>query len=341
MTTATEPVPPPVGMVPAPAPAASPAAAAPAPAQRTRSRRRIGIIAAAGALTLALLLYLGTALAVVAVMAKPKRQIDAADTPARFQLAYKDVRFPARGGDAEIAAWYLPQPTRSAALVMAHGKDSSRTREHARKNTQLLSELYRSGFTILTIDLRGHGQSSDARFSFGLNEHRDVLGAVDFLRAEGFAPGRIGLHGVSMGGASVLYAAAREPAVGAVVTDCAFAEIEPVIRASWRERTGLPTAVIPAARLLGRAWLGYDILGARPIDEVPRIAPRKLLILHGGADALVPVAHGQRLHAALPGSELVIFPDIRHASLYHQQPAEYVRRVSAFLHSSLDNPPQN
>jgi dipeptidyl aminopeptidase/acylaminoacyl peptidase len=321
-----------------PAPAVVPKGVANA-APKPRSWRRIGRIVRIGAtaaLTLALLLYLGLSLAVVAVMAKPKRQLDAADTPARFQLAYKDVRFLARGGDAEIAAWYIPQPTRRAALVMAHGKDSSRTREHARKNTQLMAELHRSGFAILAIDLRGHGQSSDARFSFGLNEHRDVLGAVDFLRADGYAPGHIGLHGVSMGGASVLLAAAVEPAVGAVVTDCAFAEIEPVIRGSWHERTGMPVAVLPGARLLGRAWLGYDILGSRPVDAVPRIAPRKLLILHGGADQLVPPSHGERLHAAVPGSELVVFPDIRHAALYHKQPAEYLKHVSTFLHRELE-----
>lgn len=338
MTTATEHAASPGGLAPVPdvpAPEAAPKALAET-GPNVRSWRRIGIIAATGALTLALLVYLGLALAVVLVMAKPKRQIDAADTPARFQLAYKDVRFPARGGDAEIAAWYIPQPTKNAALVMAHGKDSSRTREHARKNTQLMAELHRSGFAILAIDLRGHGQSSDARFSFGLNEHRDVLGAVDFLRADGYAPGHIGLHGVSMGGASVLLAAAAEPAVGAVVTDCAFAEIESVIRDSWHERTGLPQAVIPGARLLGRVWLGYDILGSRPVDQVPRIAPRKLLILHGGADQLVPISHGHRLHAAVPGSEIVVFPDIRHAALYHKQPAEYLKQVSTFLHRELE-----
>lgn len=329
----------------APAPP-GPVAAAPVgppelPVRSTHARwLRRGLVAGLAALILVVLLYAGAALLVVAVMAKPKRNFDPSDTPARFQIEYKDVRFPARGGDAEIAAWYLPHAAGRFALVMVHGKDSSRTREHGRRNTELMAALYRKGFAILAIDLRGHGQSSDARLTFGQQEHRDVLGAVDYLRAQGYPPGSIGAHGVSLGGASVLYAAAREPAIGAVASDCAFADIEPVIRASWRERTGLPTAVIPASRWLGARWLGIDILAARPIDEVPRIAPRPALILHGGDDTLVPPANGERLHAALPGSELVIFPGIRHASLYVKQPDSYVDRVASFFARSLKHEAQ-
>lgn len=301
--------------------------------------RRRALVAAGVVLVLGVLLYLSAALVVVMVMSRPKRQIDLADTPARFGIEYKDVRFPARGGDAQIAAWYLPHPAGRIALVMAHGKDSSRTREHGSRNTELMAALYRKGLAILAIDLRGHGQSSDARFSFGLNEHRDVLGAVDYLRAQGYPAGSIGVHGVSLGGASVLFAAAREPAIGAVASDCAFAEIEPVIRGSWQKRTGLPTAVIPASRWVGRQWLGFDLMGSRPIDEVPRIAPRPALLLHGGDDTLVPPVNGERLHAALPGSELVLFPGVRHAALYRDRPEEYVRRVGDFFLRSLQHPP--
>jgi dipeptidyl aminopeptidase/acylaminoacyl peptidase len=342
MTTAMTPAPSTEPAPPAP-PAAAPGGRG-GPELPVRSRRarwlRRGVVAGLVALLLVLVLYAGAALVVVAVMAKPKRSFDPGDTPARFQIEYKDVRFPARGGDAEIAGWYLPHAAGRFALVMVHGKDSSRTREHGHKNTELMAALYRKGFAILAIDLRGHGQSSDARLTFGQHEHRDVLGAVDYLRAAGYPPGSIGAHGVSLGGASVLLAAAREPAIGAVASDCAFADIEPVIRRSWRERTGLPTAVIPASRWLGERWLGVDILGARPVDDVPRIAPRPALFLHGGDDTLVPPENGKRLHAALPGSELVIFPGIRHASLYLRQPEEYVNRVAGFFERSLKHEAQ-
>ena len=102
---------------------------------------------------------------------------------------------------------------------------------------------------------------------------------------------------------------------------------------------GLPTAVIPASRWVGRTWLGFDLMSSRPIDEVPRIAPRPALLLHGGDDTLVPPVNSERLHAALPGSELVLFPGVRHAALYRDRPEEYVRRVGDFFLRSLQHPP--
>src|SRR5205807_3700523 len=74
-----------------------------------------------------------------------------------------------------------------------------------------------------------------APLSMGNLEQRDVLGAVDFLQT-GRAPfpelGRpriIGGLGISLGAATLLLAAAREPAIRAVVSDSAFADAAPLL----------------------------------------------------------------------------------------------------------------
>ncbi len=80
-----------------------------------------------------------------------------------FRVAYEDVRFPARDGAAEIAGWYMPGASDAPVIVMVHGRDASRT---AAVNGNFLQEakvLHDGGFGVLMIDLRGHGQSSDAR----------------------------------------------------------------------------------------------------------------------------------------------------------------------------------
>jgi alpha/beta superfamily hydrolase len=61
--------------------------------------------------------------------------------------------------------------------------------------------------------LRGHGQSADAPFTFGIYERRDVEGAIDWLKSQGFESGKIGVLGVSMGAASVIGAAAGDRAL--------------------------------------------------------------------------------------------------------------------------------
>ncbi len=42
-------------------------------------------------------------------------------------MAYQDVRFPARGGGAEIAGWLIPAADDAPPIIMVHGRDASRT----------------------------------------------------------------------------------------------------------------------------------------------------------------------------------------------------------------------
>lgn len=77
--------------------------------------------------------------------------------------------------------------------------------------------LFRNKFNVLLIDLRNCGQSQTGKYpyeTFGDQENYDVLGALDYL-LKTFpslqnTTNRIGLFGVSMGGATVTIAFARD-----------------------------------------------------------------------------------------------------------------------------------
>lgn len=62
---------------------------------------------------------------------------------------------------------------------------------------------------VLTYDQRGHGDNSDKRVTFGINETRDVEALVEYLNTEYHAE-KIMLHGQSMGGATAALYAASE-----------------------------------------------------------------------------------------------------------------------------------
>lgn len=279
--------------------------------------------------------YLGVGAVAADVLTTPKRDFSTAITPANFNLAYQDVRFPARSDKVDIAGWYLPREASQKVIVLVHGKDCSRTIEFGGHFVDLAVALQQSGFSVLMIDLRGHGQSGDAHFSFGLIERRDVEGATDWLVTKGFKPGSIGALGVSLGAASSIGATADDPDIGALVEDSGFAQICPILERQWGSASGLPDIFFSSTLLMIRAKFGYDLCASRPVDEIGRIAPRPVLIIHSTSDVLVPVTNAEQLRAAAPFAESWIVTGPEHARSFNADPAAYSKKVINFFQRSL------
>ena len=305
-----------------------------APLWRRRWLAIFGVV-----ILIAAVAYLGIGAIVADKYTLPLRQFYP-ENAAQLGVPYQDVRLPARGDGVQIAGWYVPRAGATKAIIVVHGKDMSRATEFFDtfpngRLAEMSGRLQAGGFAVLMIDLRGHGQSGDARFTFGQLERRDVIGATDWLKAQGFKPGSIGALGVSLGAASTVGAAADDTDIDAIVVDSGFAELRPVIDANWNNATGLPNALIPGAWLMTRLLYGIDMWAARPVDEIGRIAPRPVLLIHTARDQMIASSHVDRMKAALPSAELWMAGGTAHARNYNADPAEYVRRVTAFFDKSL------
>lgn len=171
---------------------------------RRRTRYVLGAL-----LALLVVVYFGLGAVVSLKLARARRSFDPERSPATQQLAYTDVRFPARGGDAQLAGWYVQHAAGRHVLVIVHGKDSSRTREHSGRTAELMARLYRRGFALLAIDLRGHGQSKlfpDGSTKDLCSGGGDALFAgmvSDVKAAVGYARTTLGAQSVAVIGASI------------------------------------------------------------------------------------------------------------------------------------------
>ena len=268
-------------------------------------------------------------------------------TPADLGLSYRDVSFFSREDHLLLRGWFIPgilpngQLTTTRTIIMVHGMHSNRASPRDGL-LDLSAALARRGFSILAFDMRGHGQSAPAPLSFGYFEQRDVLGAVDFLRSgelpypELGRPRSIGGWGLSMGGASMLLAAAREPAIRAVVADCAFAAFVPLIE----KDPVIPTVLIPSVAAATRLLYGVNYYAVRPVDVVANIAPRPLFFIQGSADTLVPPWNMPLLAAAASAApdahvQTWLVHGARHSQSYHVMGTEYINRVGAFFTAAL------
>ncbi len=243
---------------------------------------------------------------------------------------FQTVEFSSSDG-LKLRGWYIPSKN-GAAVIFVHGLGDNRP--------SLLEEaglLTAHGYGALLFDLRNHGQSEGDRTTFGLYELEDVKAAVEFIRVQpGVDPDRIGLLGRSMGGATVLLAAAQMPDVAAVIAECAYTSIEENLATGVGGLTGLPVYFTPLLLFFSQREAGIDIRAVRPVDVIAQISPRPVLIIHGERDELIPVQNAHRLYeAAGEPKQLYLLPNAAHGGYLQAAPDEYPRRILAFLDQYL------
>ena len=266
-------------------------------------------------------------------------------TPADFGLDYQNITFVSRIDHIRLRGWFLPgllpngRLTTQRTIIMVHGTGSNRASPLV---LGLSCALAKRGFAILAFDMRGMGQSAPAPLSEGYFEQRDVLGAVDYLRSGSLPyaalgrPREIAAWGDSMGAATVLLAAAHEPAIKAIVSDSGFAALVPVLRSS----PNYPGLFIPSVLFAVRLLYGIDFYAVRPVDVVASIAPRPIFFIQGSADTVVPPANLSLLAtaaAAAPDAHIQtwLVKGADHIESFRVMGERYLQRVASFFLQAL------
>ena len=261
------------------------------------------------------------------------------DTTLYAMPAPEEVTFPSREAGIDISGWWIRADDPAApAVVVVHGHTACK-----RDHDVLLPAgmLHRHGFSVLLIDMRDHGDSSDedGRYAGGTEEYRDVLGAWDWLRSEqGVSAERIGLLGISLGAAAVLIATGEEPGVAAAWEDSSYADISVAIQAELA-RNGYPGMLEVGGVTMARLISGDDLRSRSPLEAVRKMSGRALYITHGQADERLSVGYGRALgkeaEAAKVDVTTWIVPGAGHTKAMCLVPDEYEARLSGFFESVL------
>lgn len=246
-------------------------------------------------------------------------------SPSDYGWRTESVRFPSRDG-LTIAGWFIAGSRREA-VILIHGYG-------ANKGDLLPHALYLhdAGYNLLLIDLRSCGESAGKIVTAGAKEPLDVLGAIDYLKTRPEVDGdRIGLQGISLGGAVAILAAAQAPEVGGVIVEGTFKDLRDVLTTGFTQFTGLPAFVFrPLVAILGWLRVGARVGDVSPVQALARLH-RPVLIIHGVADELIPVHNAHALYAAATEpKELWLLDAVGHAQAFVERPEEFRQRVLAF-----------
>ncbi|MDO5066087.1 MAG: alpha/beta hydrolase [Propionibacteriaceae bacterium] len=263
--------------------------------------------------------------------ARRRPDLPYAFSPFEVQAEARDVAFTTTDG-VPLAGWLLPQEDSDTLVIVCHGFRGSKA-----DMLGIGPGLWRAGHEVLLFDFRGNGDSGDGPQSLAHHEQRDLEAALDW--ATQYRPNRrIAVVAFSMGAATTIQVAARDPRIEVLVLDSPFATMSDVVAANLTANRLPAPLLLPLAKLVNRIGYGYSYDDVRPIDVIHTLPPRPILLLHGRQDRVIPHDHALRLvEAAGPGNiEFVPFDTDHCGGYFHDRPG-YIRRVAEFLDRGFAN----
>jgi len=229
----------------------------------------------------------------------------------------------------KLGAWYCPGFPKSPLVILFHG--------YASEKSGLVDEakaFLQMGCSVLLVDFRGSGDSSESYTTIGYDEAKDVAAAVQYAQRR-FSPAKIVLYGQSMGGAAVLratHSCGVKP--DAMIVEAVFDKMLSTVRHRF-EAMAMPS--FPAAELLvfwGGAQAGFNGFSHNPVDYAKSVSC-PILFLHGAADSRAHLDEARRVFDAVPGPRVFKkFPNIGHGPILSRFPEEWKQTVGDFLRTS-------
>ena len=198
--------------------------------------------------------------------------------------------------------------------------------------------LHRAGFGVITYNSRARATSGGEYVTLGVREQGDLVSLVQYAaRRSDVDPQRIGVLGISMGGATAILAAAQDRQILAVVDDSGFSDAPRVIAASFEHFIHLPAfPFAPVTVEIANLRAGINVNRVRPMDVIGHISPRPLLIIHEANDTVVPAENSLRnFAAAREPKQLWLVPGSGHGDAHTIVKAEYESKVTRFFEAAL------
>lgn len=225
---------------------------------------------------------------------------------------------------------YFPGEKGNQAVICFHGYTSQCMSDFIG-----LSDYYlKHGYRMLLVDERAHGQSEGEYIGFGCKDRFDALRWIQWLIKEAGEDCRILLHGISMGGATVLMTSGLKlpPQVKGIISDCAFTSPKEVFTHVLKTMYHLPAfPMLNIADLVNRSKAGYRLDECNAAREVQK-AKVPVLLIHGDKDTFVPCEMCGQIYenCASPKQKLIV-KGAGHAESYFKATDAYEKAMDSFI----------
>ncbi|SHN82928.1 alpha/beta hydrolase [Desulfitobacterium chlororespirans] len=245
------------------------------------------------------------------------------------------------GDELKLMGYYLPAriPT-TRTVILAHGYSSQALEmgEFARFYGEKL------GYNVLLPDARGHGISEGSYTGFGWPDRLDYLLWIQEITDKVGPDAQITLHGLSMGGATVMMVSGENlpEQVKVIVEDSGYTSVRDELAYQLKRLYNLPAfPLLPAVSLLTEIKAGYSFSEASSLKQLEK-NHTPMLFIHGALDDFVPVEMALQLYEACQAEKkLYLAENSSHGMAFYTDRSAYEAIVEDFIslfmgHSPLD-----
>jgi dipeptidyl aminopeptidase/acylaminoacyl peptidase len=225
-----------------------------------------------------------------------------------------------------LASWYCNRGSGTPLVILFHGYSAEKTSLFGEARAFL--DL---GTSVMLVDFRGSGGSSESYTTVGIHEAEDVAAALRYARQR-LSHSNVFLFGRSMGAAAILRAVqAHGIQPGGVILEAVFDTLLNAVRHRFR---AMRVPAFPSAELLvfwgGWQW-GFNGFTHNPSAYAASVHCPTLL-MHGERDARVSLTEARRVFDALAGTkEFVTFERSGHESYLSNHASQWRDAVETFI----------
>lgn len=217
-------------------------------------------------------------------------------------------------------------------VILCHGY--SVNRESAIKYAVL---FYSLGYSVVVYDHRSHGDNVHKDVTMGYKESKDLHEIILWLKAKYGEDIFLGLHGESMGSATILQAVKYNDKIDFICEDCGYSDLRKLFIYLVRHMTHLSPFFIPMCDVYMKLFHRYHMKDASPIGYI-KGCTIPLLVIHGEKDTFIPNDHSEDIYQAFSGyKEKHIFPGAEHAESLLSDREKYKQILETFVHKIENN----
>ncbi len=186
---------------------------------------------------------------------------------------------------------------------------------------------------VMAPDMRAHGESDGTYIGMGWLDRKDILQWIGLI-LERDPDAEIVLHGVSMGGATVMMTAGETlPAnVKAAVEDCGYTSVWDIFRDEMGYLFHLPAfPLLHTASAFAKLRAGYSFTEASALAQISH-AQIPVFFVHGSRDNFVATEMVYKVYDACPtDKDLMIVEGAGHGLSLYLGADAYMDRVFSFI----------